>query len=412
MSVQLLSVSHKTAPLAIREKLSLNEEQQKQLLHVLTGRNTAEKKTPAGRKNEIEEAVVLATCNRTEVYIRTAPGSDDRRTFSVLTDALLSATHASDVQNIRDYIFMYQDDKAVHHLFAVTAGFDSMLLGEDQILGQVKQAYDLAKSENTVGTCFNTLFRYAVTAAKKIKTDTVLSKTSVSTATLALKAAEQSLGTLKGKKILIIGASGKIGGVVLKNATCIDGARLFVTRRTHNVEVEPTGHAGYKIIEYEDRYRHVDDADVLISATRAPHFTLTADHVREVCHQERKRVFVDLAVPMDIDPGICSLPGAVCYNLEDMKELARENNERRQDDMESAKQILRIYEDDFGRRQAFQDSLPAIRRAKEIFLADEQEHGTEKALSHFYTRMRDAGDPEQLRAFYKVLVRMNQEWSE
>lgn len=397
MAVLLFCISHKSAPVEIREKFSFDDEQKLELLRKMT------------LEREISEAVVLATCNRTEIYAVTEDGEDTAKAFQLITSHVLSQAGADYIPKIDDYIFFYQDEKAVHHLFLVTAGLDSVILGEDQILGQVKQAHDFSKAARMCGPVLNTLFQNAVTAAKKIKTETSLSKSSVSYGTLALKIAEEKLGTLRGRKILVIGASGKMGGIVFKNAISLKDVEVTATRRLHTVYAEPSACTEYHIIPYADRYTKINDADVIISATSSPHYTITKDHILTDCLISRPQVYVDLAVPMDIDPKVATLPDTWYFNLEDLKRLAAENNRRKQEDLPAADEIIQSYETEFSRRFLFQKYLPDIRQAKQFMAAEALTCGWEKAVDHFFYHMRDAGDREEVESFFRLIVRMNEE---
>lgn len=390
----MLSVSYKTTPLAIRSLFAFNEEQQERILEELCGQEW------------IEEAVVLSTCNRMEVYCYSKREDKASQIFEQMLCIIATAAGAGKVENLRDYILLYQGQNAVHHLFCVTAGLDSMVIGEDQILGQVKQAHEFSHMRNRCGTYLNTLFRYAVTCSKKIKTDTVLSKTSVSTATLALKAAEHELGTLQGKKLMIIGASGKIGQIVLKNAGCIKGLSICVTSRQHTPGIASGGHMEYEVIPYDERYEYMDDMDAVLSATSSPHYTVTKNHLEKHLHTEKQRVFVDLAVPMDIEPTVEDMPFTRCYNIEDMKELARQNNEKKKADLKEADKILDEYEEQFSRWMLFQTHRTQLERLKQEILSDAGEKGLETAVNHLFYRIREEGSLEEVDAFMGVVSKI------
>lgn len=393
MSIQLISISHKIAPLEIRELFAFSEEQQSHIRKVMT------------EETFIDECVVLSTCNRTEVYTYTSPDHSVREIYGVMQKVLLSEASAEDKEDINDYILFYHGKKAIHHLFQVTTGLDSMVMGEDQILGQVKHAHETAMTEKTCGVYLNTLFRYAVTASKKVKTDTSLSKTSVSTGTLAVKIAEEELpGGLHGKKVLVIGASGKIGGIVLKNLISLGYAELFAT--TRNMGTFEGGHHkqdAYMQVPYQDRYELINEMDVIISATSSPHYTLTADKVAKSLRTEKKRVFVDLAVPMDIDEKIGSLPGIVSYNIDDFTRIAAENNEKKLHEVDAADEILEDYELQFEQWFIFQKSLPVMNTMRENFLKVADHKGVRKAFDHLFYWVRENNSPEDLQAFFRCL---------
>ena len=386
MGISLIGISHHNTPLAVRELFAFPAERQQELMKEMIARGIA------------EECVIISTCNRTEVYIYTAcPGGN----FTELQDLVLEFAGAQDVENIGDYIRFYNGSKAVRHLFHVAAGLESMVMGEDQILGQVKRAHDQARETGTCGVYLNTLFRYAVTAAKKVKTETDLSRTSVSTATMAIKAAEQGLGTLHGKKVMIIGASGKIGSTVLKNLQCIDGAEVYITSRNMGQAGEDHHHKiTYRVMEYEKRYELVNEMDAIISATSSPHYTLTYSKMAEKLVTEKPRVLVDLAVPIDIEAKVEKLPGIMRYDIDDFQELARTNNEKKQHEVVAADQILDEVQMDFERWMVFQLSLPKIELLKKRMLEEAEKKGFERAIDKMLYKLRDHSEPSELYAFF------------
>lgn len=392
MSVQLLSINHKSADTVIRGRFGFDEDKQRYILQALTA------------AEEIEEAVILVTCSRTEIY---CCGSDDNRILRIMQDTILSAAGAEEIPGIREMIFRFTREGAVHHLFMVTAGLDSLVLGEDQILGQVKKAYYFAKELGCCGTVFNLMFRQAITAAKRIKTDTGLSKTSVSTASLALKCARDTLGTLSGKNILIIGAAGKIGGIVLKDALDIEGANVYIT--VHR-ELPHDMHGRrnlFTVIPYHERYEQMGKMDVIISATRSPHYTVTRERFQKKRETGRKYVFFDLAVPSDIEADLSREDQVFCFNMEDMKCLARENNEKKQSYVAEAKEILHEYEEEFIKSLLYSKNLPAISSLKEETLRDVEEKSAEKAIDRLMIKIREESTREEFEAFVHVLQRLN-----
>lgn len=392
MGISLIGISHHHTPLAVRELFAFPAEIQQELMKEMIARGIA------------EECVIISTCNRTEVYIYTAcPGGN----FTELQDLVLEFAHAQDVENIGDYIRFYNGTKAVRHLFHVAAGLESMVMGEDQILGQVKRAHEQARENGTCGVYLNTLFRYAVTAAKKVKTETDLSRTSVSTATMAIKAAEQGLGTLHGKKVMIIGASGKIGSTVLKNLQCIEGAEVYITSRNMGQAGQDHHHKiTYRVMEYEKRYDLVNEMDAIISATSSPHYTLTYSKMAEKLVTEKPRVLVDLAVPIDIEAKVEKLPGVMRYDIDDFQELARTNNEKKQHEVVAADQILDEVQLDFERWMVFQLALPDMASFKEWMEQEAEKKGIDKAIDKMFYRLRDHSTPAELHAFFEHLKEM------
>lgn len=394
MKIQLLSISHRTASAQIRGMFSFSKEQQMHLLGQLMA------------QSGIQEAVVLSTCNRTEVY---CGGTDDNYTLQKMEELLLEEARASDVLGIKDCILRFYGESAVHHLFLVAAGLDSVVLGEDQILGQVKQAYFFSKELGYCTSVFHSLFQFAISSAKKIKTDTLLSKTSVSTATLALKEAKTKLGTLNGKKMMILGASGKIGGIVLKDAMDIKGLEIYVTvrdklphalRKRLPVSVIP--------IPYEERYQWMDRMDVIISATSSPHYTVTREHWSKSITTKKQRVFFDMAVPMDIEPSIGQLPDTFYASMEDMERLARENNQKKEHFVPGAEIILGEYEEKFLKKVLYRENRECMEELKNRVLTEAEETSVEKALDHLFYGIKEESNAEQFRYFSEIVRKITE----
>ena len=391
MSIRLVSISHKTAPLEIRELFAFTKEQQEELMKLLISEGGA------------AESVVIATCNRTEIYTYYGDQEGQRKNlFTLQQQLILREAGAGDRQDVADYLRFYQDEKAVCHLFSVTAGLDSMVVGEDQILGQVKKAQ--AQAAGTAGKYLNTLFRYAITCSKKIKTETDLSKTAVSTATLAVKAADEALGGLSGKHVMVIGGTGQIGGIVLKNLYSMKGLHIYSTIRnvtlTHDAHMKSESNT---LIDYKDRYEYLDQMDVVISATASPHYTLTCARVKEKLKTEKPRVFVDLAVPVDIEESIAGLPRTFFYNMDDFEELAKANNQAKKQAVRQAGEILDEYQEDFMRWMIFQQAVPQIQATKAWIEEEAERKGLDRAIDKLFYRIRENADPEELRAFFRGL---------
>lgn len=401
MGIYLLSLSHKTTPLEIRALFSYSRERQEQVLNRLIADEIA------------DEAVVLCTCNRMEIYCYGSDDKDGRRILEGMERTAVAAAEAAGAAmadlDIGRYMRRFYNQKAIRHLFRVTAGLDSMIIGEDQILGQVKQAHEFSRERGYCKKYLNTLFRDAVTGAKKVKTDTLLSKTPVSAAGLAVKAAEQALGGLEGRKMMIIGASGKIGNIVLKNVQGIRDLDLYVTMRSCGTAVPPGRGLYYTAVDFEARYQLLDEMDVVLSATASPHYTITAAQARKFLATPKRRVFLDLAVPADVEESIGQITDTWYYNIEDMKELARRNNEKKQMEVETADQMIKEYETRFIKWMLFQDHRPELAALKETIIQEAGEKGMETAVDHLFYRLREAGGAGEASGFLSMVQKVNQD---
>ena len=398
MNIQLLSISHKTARASLRGRFVFDSEQTKDILKQLT--------EPDGQQENtgIEEAVLISTCNRTELY---CSGTPENQNFIRMQHVLLAAagieknseTHMAALDAFR----RFSDKNAIHHLFCVAAGLDSAVLGEDQILGQVRNAYFLAMESGYTKTTFHCLFQSAITAAKRMKTDTILSKSSISTAGLALKTAMECQQDLPVKNVMIIGASGKIGSIVLKDALDLQGLNIFITARHELPHLLHGQDMRYTVIPYEKRYEYMPDMDIVISATASPHYTVMKEHFLAQNPPVKKRVFFDLAVPADIEPEMSQVPETVCYSMEDMQELARQNNAAKLEALPKAKAILSKYEEQFVKNMAFGEALPAIAALSE---RAQEALGQESAYSlvhKFVCHAKKNCDADEFVQFTKIL---------
>lgn len=396
MSIQLISVSHKTADLNIRSCFALTKEQQIKYLKEMVSVGC------------IEECALLSTCNRLEIYLY---GSDEnqREIYSEAERGLLRLIAFPEGIDGAEYLRFYEGEKAERHLFFVAAGLDSMVIGEDQILGQVKEAQQQARAAGTMGTFLDTCFRYAVTGAKKVKTETDLSRTPVSTATIAVKAAREYLGDLKKKNVLLIGASGKIGSSIYKNLLSEGEMQIYMTtrRQCHGGEEKR-----YTEVPYNERYEWLDMMDVIISATSSPHYTITLDRVKRALTTEKRRVFIDLAVPLDIDNRVRELSDTGYYNIDDFVRVADENNRKKEKEALAARDILEEYRIQFKKWMVFQKSFQDVQRMKEKICRQAEDKGMDKAVSHFFFALRENLAPEQLEKFMEALKKVEESYEE
>lgn len=337
-----ISVNYKNSDVNIRKKLAFSENVQKEFLTELINGKT------------VSECVILCTCNRTELYFC---GNEDSLNT---VQNLLSNYSGIECDLLKKHLYLFYSDKAVMHLFRVVSGIESMVIGEDEILGQIKLAYTKAKDLGMTGCELNMIFQSAMACAKKIKTQTALSKTSVSTATLA----GNEIAHFKDRvNVLVIGATGKIGTTLVKNLLSHKNVNIIATSRKRSAE-SVQSRASITVADYADRYSYMDSADCVVSATASPHYTVTYYDLKKNIKTDKPRLFIDLAVPPDIDGSVAEIKGLKLIGIDYFEKLAKNNNELKLDSVESAKEIIKEESDVLKKDIAFHFFLPHIESVK------------------------------------------------
>lgn len=293
--------------------------------------------------------VLVCTCNRTELYYFGSPADGAE---------LLARFGDVSPEKLRRRIMTFSGKGALKHLFYVCCGIDSMVIGEDEILGQVRGAYTFSKERMTLSHESHMIFQAAFAAAKKVKTKTALSKTSVSTATLAAKQAAHFADDVN---VLLIGASGEIGSKTLKNLLSYKNVSVTATQRSHSGIFELCANApALTVIPYEARFDGIEKFNCIISATASPHYTVTADMLG--CRKaENRLLLIDLAVPNDIDPAAADIQGVTLLDIDHFSKLAAENNALKLDSVEISRDMIAQELDELEKQLAFHDFLPEFR---------------------------------------------------
>lgn len=310
--MNVISINYKNAPIYVRNKISFSNNDIKQFYE----------------QNAVE-CLILSTCNRMEVYF-TGDISDMQNSISKFKNL--------DNSFLMDYYRIYQGNDAIKHLYNVACGINSMILGEDEILRQVKESLALAQENSSTGYELNTIVKGAISCAKKIKTETKLSSTPVSIGTLT--ANEIFNLDIPQKTILIIGVTGKAGSIVMKNL--LDkNINIIATIRNHNAIFDYTSqYPNVKFVDYHERYNYMDMCDVIISATSSPHYTVTKSRLLTNLKTNKTRLFLDLAVPQDIDIFIKDIPNTTLKNIDYFNILSKKNNLAKLEEVEKAKLII------------------------------------------------------------------------
>jgi glutamyl-tRNA reductase len=331
MELCAIGLNHRTTPLGVREQLSISAQQIPAVLERL--------RTSAG----LREAVVLSTCNRLEVY-GVSDGAFPSVECVLKTIAAVKgeATSSATLPLLLSSAYVHEGRQCVQHLFRVASSLDSLVVGETEIVGQVKQAYQLAHASGTTGKVLNKLFQKALSVSKKVRTRSGIGRCSTSVGSVALDLATKIFGEdLSARTVLIIGA-GKMGETTLKHLTKHGAKSVLVANRSLDRALELVGNFGGEALPFEDLARGLAKADVVISSTSAPHYVLGKAEILSVMSRraDRPLLLIDLAVPRDIDPAALQVPSVFLYNVDQLAELARVNLERRQHEAAACEQLL------------------------------------------------------------------------
>jgi glutamyl-tRNA reductase len=330
--ITIVGVSHKSAPIAVRERFALPKDRVKDFLLELVGRP------------EVGEALMVSTCNRVEIVAAARAGSALERVASSCRAALKSV--APDAPD--DGLYSLAGGEAVRHLFQVSSSLDSLVLGEPQILGQVKDAYELARDAGTVGAVLHRALSRAIHAAKLVRSQTNVGSGQVSVPTVAADLARRIFGELRGHSVLLVG-SGEMAETVARLLAAA-GARLLVIGRTE----EPR--------RWSDLTSSLPEVDIVISSTSAPGFVIERDSVARARKSRRGRsqFYIDLAVPRDIDPSIEKLDGVFLYNIDDFSRVVSESLASRWREAERAREIIDAEAKSFDRWVDGEQATPTI----------------------------------------------------
>ncbi len=305
-----LGVSHKTAPLELRERLSLTEGSAVSALRELT----------AGEG--IHEAAAISTCNRTELYLIVSdPVQAESTALGVLTRQ--AETRPTELLG---HLYSLRSTEAARHLMQVTAGLDSMVLGEAEIQGQVKRAYELALVEGATGPILNRLFRGALAAGGRARDETGISEKGVSVPSVAVELARRSLGDLTDRRVLMVGA-GETAELVARALVARGVHTVFVANRHYDRAIGLAQQFDGKAVRFEDLPQELAEADIVVSATNSPHHIVERDELSQVmaARPGRALMLIDIAVPRDIDPECREVPGVGVFDIDDVQKIAERN---------------------------------------------------------------------------------------
>jgi glutamyl-tRNA reductase len=320
-----LGVSHKTAPLELRERLALPEGRAAGVLRELHGHAA------------VHEAVAISTCNRTELYFVTGdPVDAENEALGVLSrQAGIRPTE------LLGHIYSLRDGEAVRHLFEVTGGLDSMIVGEAEVQGQVKRAYEMALVEGVTGPVSNRLFRDALGAGKRVRTETGISRSRVSISSVAVELAEATLGELTDRRVLIIGA-GETGELTARALHERGVETVFVANRRYDRAIGLAQRFEGHAVRFEELPAQLAAADIVVSSTGSPHTLVGPEEMQTVMElrDNRPLLMIDIAVPRDIDHAVRKLPGVTLYDMDDLQRQVARNLSVREAESTRARSLV------------------------------------------------------------------------
>ena len=345
-----IGASHKTATLALRERLSLPEGRAASLVGELV------------RSPEILEAVAISTCNRTEIYLVAADPVDAES----LALSALSRQAGIRPTELLGNLYSLRGTEAVRHLFGVAAGLDSMIVGENEIQGQVRRAYELALVEGTTGPITNRLFRDALAAGKRARTETGISRSRVSVSSMAVELAEQALGDLGSRRVLVIGA-GENGEVTARALADRGVHSIFVANRRYDRAIGLAARFGGEAVRFDDLPELLGQADIVVACTASPHQIVDREELELVVGERGSRplFIIDIAVPRDIDPAVRGMPGITLYDMDDLQHAVARNLTGREAEAAKAATLVEQEVERFARWLGSLEVVPTISALRE-----------------------------------------------
>jgi glutamyl-tRNA reductase len=342
MNFFVLGVNHITAPVEVRERFAISESQLPDALDKLIA------------MEGIEEGMIVSTCNRVEIFARSLNGHCDLQKF--VRDYF--GFHAGEYER---YIFEHQQLEAVKHVFRVASSLDSMVVGESQILGQLKEAYATARALGTVNSQLDQLLTRAFAVAKKVRTETAIATSSVSIASVAVELAEKIFGSLAGKSVYLVGA-GKMCELAARHLIAHGAKKIYVGNRSHDRAVALASKFDGEAIPFERLYDTAPWADIIISSTGAPHTIFRKEHGEKFLQARKNRpmFFIDIAVPRDIDPSLNDLDGIFVYNIDDLQQVVQSHIGDRRNEAVRAEMMVDEEVRRFEQRAQAAEVVPTI----------------------------------------------------
>ncbi len=342
MNFFLIGVNHKTAPVEVRERLAIPEARLPEAVRQLASHEG------------VDEAMIVSTCNRVEMIVKSVNGSCDLKGF-------LRKFYRLEPDEYAKYLYQYEQAEAVRHVFRVASSLDSMVVGEPQILGQVKEAYALARAVGAIQSHLDALLTRAFAVAKRVRNETAIASSSVSVASVAVELAEKIFGSLAGKAVYLVGA-GKMQELAARHLIAHGAGKIYVSNRTHERAAALAAKFKGEAIPFERLYDTADRADIVISSTGAPHAIFEKYHGEKFLLRRKNRpmFFIDIAVPRDVDPGLNDLDGIFVYDIDDLQQVVQSHLGDRRREAARAEELIEQEVVKFQSRLQTRDVVPTI----------------------------------------------------
>lgn len=341
----LLGVNHTTAPIEVRERLAI------------PAGHLADATRTLVHQPGIREGLILSTCNRVELLTLHEDDAASRTNLLQFLHEYFAVPPAT----IAPHLYEYRESEAIRHLFRVASSLDSMVVGEPQILGQVKESYTVAREVGAVSGSLEPLLQRAFTVAKKIRSETQIGSSSVSIASVAVDLARKIFGSLQGKTVLLVGA-GKMSELAARHLIQQGASKILVANRTLERAERIASQFNGQVIPFDALYEQAARADIVITSTGAPQKIFERSHGEHFLHTRRNRpmFFIDIAVPRDVDPQMNEVEGCFVYDIDDLQQVAAANLADRGREAAAAETIVRREVDKYQQRLQSRDAVPAI----------------------------------------------------
>ncbi len=351
--IVIVGLNHRSASIEVRESLAFENAYVKDALVQLRAYPS------------IQEGVILSTCNRVEIV---AAASDSQSACADIKRFLGDHRAHRIPGNLEDHVYTYEGREAIHHLFRVAASLDSMVVGEPQILGQLKGHYDLARQAGTVGTILHRLFHHSFTVAKRVRSETGIASRVVSVSSVAVDLAKRIFDRFDDKTVMLIGA-GKIGDLMARHLQSHGVQSLMITNRTFERAVELAAKIHGSPIQFQDFPRYLKMADLVLGCAGSPEILVDAATVERVLRERKQKAmfFIDLGDRRNFDSQINDVDNAYLYNIDDLKEVAEENLQERSNEAEKAESIVHEEVLSFTRWISSLDQVPTITALRQRF---------------------------------------------